>query len=385
MAKHSTRNSSIEALRLVAVAAIAVFHTFQAPFESVCQGYGTYPALEAFPASAILGFISQLGAYANEVFFMISGFFLIESAARQYGQSGYWRRQTKKTFTRLSKVLMPALFYCLVTYGVSRFVFPIPGVAEGSISWFTIGLEFIWVYAFAVALAPFIGAIQRRLGSNRFCLFTAAFVIAVSAINIYIAFIAHTENRGLLSWQKLMSAVTYICAFIAGGTLRELLGKLGEKRGRCGTIALVITVTALVAAELLCSASGDYATMAALSYKSTSIFAFALSFCSLWIAATRKHVAGKRGALVQTLAAGTIGFYVVQSVTSGLWRPAFQNILDAAYQLYAPVPISAAAMLIAGTVLSLAFAFALLAMDWLRRVASKRLKGMFSYWNPSLK
>lgn len=40
VAKRPARFSSIEVLHLIAVAAIAVFHTFQTPFESVCQGYG---------------------------------------------------------------------------------------------------------------------------------------------------------------------------------------------------------------------------------------------------------------------------------------------------------------------------------------------------------
>ena len=49
MAPKATRNTSIEALRLVAVAGIAIFHTFQWTFQAVCTGVPEYATLAAFP------------------------------------------------------------------------------------------------------------------------------------------------------------------------------------------------------------------------------------------------------------------------------------------------------------------------------------------------
>ena len=80
MQPKAARNISIEALRLVAVAGIAVFHTFQWTFQATCVGLPEYAPLAAFPYSGVLGFINLLGCWANEVFFMISGYFLIASA-----------------------------------------------------------------------------------------------------------------------------------------------------------------------------------------------------------------------------------------------------------------------------------------------------------------
>ena len=77
MGRKASRNTSIEALRLVAVAGIAIFHTFQWTFQAACIGVPEYVSLAAFPYSGLLGFINQLGCWANEVFFMISGYFLI--------------------------------------------------------------------------------------------------------------------------------------------------------------------------------------------------------------------------------------------------------------------------------------------------------------------
>ena len=75
MGSKASRNTSIEALRLVAVAGIAIFHTFQWTFQAVCTGLPEYAPLAVFPYSGALGFINLLGCWANEVFFMISGYF----------------------------------------------------------------------------------------------------------------------------------------------------------------------------------------------------------------------------------------------------------------------------------------------------------------------
>lgn len=82
MQPKAARNIPIEALRLVAVAGIAVFHTFQWTFQAACVGAVEYAPLAMSPYSGVLGFINLLGCWANEVFFMISGYFLIASAAR---------------------------------------------------------------------------------------------------------------------------------------------------------------------------------------------------------------------------------------------------------------------------------------------------------------
>lgn len=73
MQPKAARNISIEALRLIAVAGIAVFHTFQCTFQATCVGIPEYAPLTVFPYSGILGFISLLGCWANEAFFIISG------------------------------------------------------------------------------------------------------------------------------------------------------------------------------------------------------------------------------------------------------------------------------------------------------------------------
>lgn len=73
MGSKASRNTSIEALRLVAVAGIAIFHTFQWTFQATCVGVVEYAPLAVFPYSELLGFINLLGCWANEIFFMISG------------------------------------------------------------------------------------------------------------------------------------------------------------------------------------------------------------------------------------------------------------------------------------------------------------------------
>lgn len=49
MQPKAARNIPIEALRLIAVAGIAVFHTFQWTFQATCAGLPEYVPLAAFP------------------------------------------------------------------------------------------------------------------------------------------------------------------------------------------------------------------------------------------------------------------------------------------------------------------------------------------------
>lgn len=124
MQPKAARNISIEALRLIAVACIAVFHTFQWTFQATCVGLPEYAPLATFPYSGVLGFINLLGCWANEVFFMISGYFLIASAARAWDGGATWKSQMQRTARRQGKVIMPTAFYCLVALAWSTVVSP---------------------------------------------------------------------------------------------------------------------------------------------------------------------------------------------------------------------------------------------------------------------
>lgn len=222
MGRKASRNTSIEALRLVAVAGIAIFHTFQWTFQAVCTGLPEYAPLAVFPYSGALGFINLLGCWANEVFFMISGYFLIPSAVRALQNGSSAQGLTRKSFARLKKIVLPTLFYCAVCLLVSMYVYPLPEISLHEIGWLTLGIEFIWVYAASVLLVPVIATIQQRIGSIRAPFVVALLVLATFGINCYIAATAN-EAAGIILWRKLMSAVTYLVAFIAAGEMRFVL------------------------------------------------------------------------------------------------------------------------------------------------------------------
>lgn len=165
MGSKASRNTSIEALRLVAVAGIAVFHTFQWTFQATCVGAVEYAPLAMFPYSGALGFINLLGCWANEVFFMISGYFLIPSAVRALQNGSSALDLARKSFMRLKKIFLPTLFYCTACLLVSMYVYPLPEISLHEIGWLTLGIEFIWVYAASVLLVPVIALIRQRIGS----------------------------------------------------------------------------------------------------------------------------------------------------------------------------------------------------------------------------
>ena len=317
MQPKAARNISIEALRLFAVAGIAIFHTFQWTFQAVCTGLPEYAQLAAFPYSGILGFINLLGCWANEVFFMISGYFLIPSAVRALQNGSSALDLTRKSFARLKKIVLPTLFYCAACLLVSMYVYPLPEISLHEIGWLTLGIEFIWVYAASVLLVPVIALIRQRIGSKRAPFVVALLVLTTFGINCYIAATAN-EAAGIVLWRKLMSAVTYLVAFIAAGEMRFVLECHGNASGaQKSKIVLIGLVAAAIALELLLSANIQYDALWKLSYKSTSIISFILAAASVAAAVLhqQRHEVPAVNKTIVTLAAGTLAFYAVQSFT----------------------------------------------------------------------
>lgn len=374
MQPKAARNISIEALRLIAVAGIAVFHTFQWTFQATCVGVVEYVSLAMFPYSGVLGFINLLGCWANEVFFMISGYFLIASAARAWDGGTTWKSQMQRTAQRLGKVVMPTAFYCLVALAWSTVVSPIPDVTLSTHYWYTLGLEFIWVYAATVFMAPWFGLAKSRLSQKSYTATVIAVGILAFAVNGYLAAMSAT-SAGEFSWlQKLMSAVTYVIAFLIGGLLRDVTDVMDSDRA--GALGMRSLGTVLVLATILegaLSFTGNLTAMAVLTYKSTSLISFALAAASLLFAATRRSVSGnpRTSGVIVTLSTATLGFYVMQSLTSSLWRPVFNTLL-------ANILISqnspAAICIVTGVVISIVFALALLIIDAVRSLIARKLK-----------
>lgn len=376
MQPKAARNISIEALRLVAVAGIAVFHTFQWTFQAVCTGLPEYAPLAAFPYSGALGFINLLGCWANEVFFMISGYFLIPSAIRAIKNGSSAQSLTLKSLERLKKIVLPTLFYCSACLLVSMYVYPLPEISLHEIGWLTLGIEFIWVYAASVLLVPVIALIRQQIGSKRAPFVVALLTFTTFGINCYIAATAN-EATGIVLWRKLMSAVTYLVAFIAAGEMRFVLEYHGNASGaQKSKIVLIGLVGATIALELLLSANIQYDALWKLSYKSTSIISFILAAASVAAAALHqpRHKVPAADKTITSLAAGTLAFYAVQSFTCNVWRPIFDNaIYTMATGIQTGTPRPAGAILL-GILMSLCLALALLLMDIARRAVVESIK-----------
>lgn len=379
MASKATRNTSIEALRLVAVAGIAIFHTFQWTFQTVCAGVPEYAALVAFPYSGILGFINLLGCWANEVFFMISGYFLVASAARAWSDGATWKSQIQQTTQRLGKVILPTAFYCLAALTWSTAISPIPDVSLHTHYWYTLGLEFIWVYAATVCMAPLFGLAKIRLTKKGHAAAVVTVGILVFVVNGYLA-AQSSANVGGFSWlQKIMSAVTYVVAFLMGGLLRDYTKSTTPLNARTAakhSLAAVLIIATSLEAAL--SATGNLSAMAMLSYKSTSIVSFVLAASSLLFAATRDSKSSNTRAAnaIVTLSAATLGFYVTQSLTSSLWRPVFNTMLA---NILANASNPAATCIATGTATSIVFALALLFIDVARSLIVRVLKQQITH------
>lgn len=368
------RNIRIEALRLVAICAIAIFHSFQPVFASV-TAHMTDPALavdgvgaalvQVPVAAGLLGAINLLGAYGNCVFFAISGFFLIPSAARASRADGHVRSQARRTARRAATIGVSVGLYAIIALIVSRWIVSLPGIAPGEFGWLVGGLEFIWVYLATMLVTPLIGWIwercRARLGA------VAAIVVIVYAVNAYIAFISPgDEVRGLLEWRKLMSAVSYLVAYLAGGALADLFGKrpghLGTwRRGLLGVCA----VSLVGEVALACAGRADL--MVATSFKSTSVVSFALAWLSLAVCAhpdaLRIDPDRASARLVARAASCILGFYIAQSMFQTLWRGPVDAAMMVAAAVSSSAPLASALILIAGILASLAVVAVFLLID----------------------
>lgn len=374
MQPKAARNIPIEALRLVAVAGIAVFHTFQWTFQAVCVGAVEYAPLAMSPYSGVLGFINLLGCWANEVFFMISGYFLIASATRAWNEGATWTSQMQRTAQRLGKVVFPTAFYCLAALAWSTVVSPIPDVSLATHYWHTLGLELIWVYAATVCMAPLFGLAKSRLPHKSYTAAVIIIGILTFVVNGYLAAMSST-NGGEFSWlQKLMSAATYVVAFLIGGLLRDVTDVMDSDRaGALGMRSLAAVLVLATILEGALSYTGNLTAMAVLSYKSTSLISFALAAASLLFAATRRSAPGnpRTAGVIVTLSTATLGFYVMQSLTSSLWRPVFNTLLA---NILVSQNSPAAICIVTGTVISIVFALALLIIDAARSLIARKLK-----------
>lgn len=349
------RNARIEALRLVAILGIAVFHTFQPWFSAA-----TVDAWDVWVTSpgmlATLGCVNLLGSYGNHVFFLISGLFLVPRAVARSGEPGYWREQARGAARRAATILLTVALYVLGALALDAWVVPIEGISLESPLWVFSWLEFIWVYLVIVLATPLIGWVWGRL--RRPVAVVWALAACVFAVNAYIAFVSPgDEVRDLLEWRKLMSAVSYLVAFLVGGALAE--------RGlpRPG-IALACCSGLTVAVEAAAALAGNTDLLVALSFKSTSALSFALAVCSVAVAAARAddRMSPRLSALLRRLASSILGFYVAQALLSPLWRSFGWDLCLAAHDH------GEAALLATGVVWSLVLLAALLALDQLVRI-----------------
>lgn len=184
-----------------------------------------------------------------------------------------------------------------------------------------------------------------------------------------------STNGGEFSWlQKIMSAATYVAAFLTGGLLSDVTDSMDSSRARSlGKRSLIAVLAITIILEGTLSFTGNLAAMATLSYKSTSLISFALAAASLLFAATRHSTSSKPrvAGVIVTLSAATLGFYVMQSLTSSLWRPIFNTMLA---NILVAQSNPASICIASGTAISIVFALALLVVDAARSRLVRSLK-----------
>lgn len=358
------RNARIELLRLCAIAGIALFHTLQPWFAEVTGTGWLDVDLEIGTAGlTCLGFVNLLGSWGNSVFFMISGYFLLPRAIRAAATHGFYPAQLKAAARRSAPLLASVAFYTILSVAVELAI-PFGGLLEYGPAWLFSSLEFIWVYLVILFVTPIIASAWRRLRKPETLVWALA--AATLAISFYVAFFSPGDaDRGLLEWRKLLSAATYLCAYLVGGRLGEKPA-VPEHPHR----NLVLVALACVAVEAALAETGNLTWLAASSFKSTSALSFALAIACV-VAATAPRAATSAApalsphaaALVTRLAQSVLGFYIAQALFYELWEIWSEAVLAHACYV-AGIPV----LLIAAVIFSAVLLAVIVAFDQAVRI-----------------
>lgn len=381
----NTRLLSIEALRVIAILCIAIFHSFLPWFESMVNWDGFLAGTALAPngrasiqALVLMGSINQLGAWGNHIFIMISGFFLLPRAAETSVLPGYWHLQARITARRVAIILTTVVLYGLVALLAHHFVPEITNAELNDWYWISFGIQFIWVYLALMVLCPFIAWFWWRLHKQNQLL--VSLLIAVYVMNLYIAFFSQgTGELGVLDWRKLMSAVSYGMSFLVGGWIAQHVRPGTSQYGRP---AFVLALIGMVVAEFIAGSLGGIDSVNSLSYRSTSPFAFVMAVSALLCALAQPvDSAAQHPRLARIIAfvsAGTLGFYVLQAFFSAGWHTAADTILMWALS-FGLVPF-----IVVGSLFSLFFYLAIILFDaCVGQVVVRRVSKLFVGHKPA--
>ena len=208
------RNPRIEALRLVAIVAIAVFHTFQPWFAAAADASSELALSFPWSGQHRLSCSSRLAQPAGRLrqprLLPHLGLILLLPSAI----SGRPLRTGRKVMV----ILVSVLFYATLSLLLGRIV-TMESVSLHQTEWLLDGLEFIWVYLALVLLTPLMAQVARKLPQWRRAVLVLAGV--VFGLNAYIAFVSPGEagTEAFSEWRKLMSAASYLVAYLTGAAL----------------------------------------------------------------------------------------------------------------------------------------------------------------------
>ena len=337
-----------------------------------------------------------MGAWGNHVFFMISGFYLIPSLARRSTQAGYWRDALRGTVRRVLVIAVSVVLVAVVALAFDAWVMPLVNV---HLVWqWTLGIEFVWLYAAFVAVAPVLACLLRRVPARVRVAVACVLVVALVMVNGYVAFVSPGDaaTRGLTDWRKWMSAITYAVSFAIAG----VAGMSGAPRPadlprwrRRWVKALVAVAAVVLTVEAVAAMRRDVTVIAQLSYKSTSAASMALAFLLVMVCAAgpggegvdlarASRGAGTSGSVtaraVAWLASGILGFYIVQSVFGTVAMDVAIQGLLADVTRWAASGGGAAALwlLAAGTAVSVGYVVVVAVLDGLIRRPVLRMLGL---------
>ena len=175
------RNSNIELLRIIC-ALMIVAHHYSLHGMGAAWNYDYLPIAKMY-----VEFLGMFGKLAVNVFFIISGYFLVKS---------------KFKISRIIKVIFEVYFYSISIYIVAKYALHLD--LSSNIAFNPIGNNLYWfatTYIFLVIISPIINEIIKRINSRILLLLISSLVFFNS---IFPLLIENTNEPNYLLWAVIM-------------------------------------------------------------------------------------------------------------------------------------------------------------------------------------
>ena len=282
------RNSSLELLRIIAMLMIVMFHF-------ALHGGFNFHANSVTPNKLWYQFMMMGGSLGNDIFVMLSGYFLVKS-------SGWKLRKLFDLWLRM--LFYWAILFCLsyFCWGTVSDIITLRGVLATKVQWW-----FAYTYCALYLLHPYINMLLREVVRDD----VKKFIVMLAVLWLIIRIVPK-------EYQKLTNLLIFIFLYSIAGYFRLRASSLGSVK--CITLGVI-----LIGIKFLTVIMPD---IFGLKFSSLEMMDPLTIFAVLCLLLGFGHLKITYSNVINILASATFGIYLIHDskfVKPFLWHDVFHN------------------------------------------------------------